>query len=311
MTCEKCLETVDALALDALPPLEAAEMDSHLASCAECTSRYRSALAVVNHLPMSVPLVKAPASLRAAVLELAAAANKKSEAASEPASSSRGPLALHANNHAATLPTASAAAVSSPELALENPGPVLLFLRRGRFLAAIAATFAGLAIIGLSAWTADLQSQIHDLKRQQVAAIAPRPAPSLPAVAVSDRNAETAALVLLSSPTTVRAPLGNPAATGPSGAVFWNHDQQRCVVLARQLAPASAGHEYRVWFRTADKGWDGGSLVPDADGNAETIVAMDHWKVEQGYTIAIVLQPIIDDGSRQPVLSGEIRTEAQ
>lgn len=309
MTCEQFSANVDALVLGALTNAEATDARAHLASCSLCAAEYRSGVAVAERLPMSVPLVRAPASLRSAVLAAVAADGGARSPGSASLPSKPAPVRTY--THA---PVATTALVDSTPLRLPVGGDgarTYSAIRRGRLLPAIAAVFAGLAIIGLSAWTTVLQRQVHDLQRQQLAAVAPHGVTAPTGAASTASNAESAALVLLSSPATVRLPLGNPSDAGPSGAVFWSQDQRRCVVLARQLAPAGTGLEYHVWFRTTDMRWDGGSLIPDANGNAETVVSMQHWQITDGYTVAIVLQPVIDDGSGQAVLSGEIRTQAQ
>jgi len=168
---------------------------------------------------------------------------------------------------------------------------------------ALAAAAILIGLLGLAGWSFSLQRQLGDLKNQQrVASVigAGSPAPA----------AETA-LVLLSARHTVTGEL-NPQGPGrASGGVIWNPDRQRCVILTQQLPPLAAGMEYRIWFRDGDHRWDAGALALDANGAAETVIDMSRWPVGKGYTIAIVVQRVVDDGSRQPVLAGTVEAALQ
>jgi len=165
---------------------------------------------------------------------------------------------------------------------------------------ALAAAALVLVVAGLSAWTYSLKREVSELRH---AATRSNATDGAPAVA-----AQHAALLLLSSSDTVTARLMPPdGSVSAVGAVIWNAKQKQCVVLAGQFAPLSPRQEYHLWFRSGAKRWDGGQLVRDAAGAAEAVVSMERWPLDAGYRISVVVQPRVDDGSRQPVLSGEVQ----
>ena len=68
MDHERLRESTGLYVLGILEPAERLEFEQHLASCAECQEEVRSLRGVASALPMAVPHVDPPASLRAKVL---------------------------------------------------------------------------------------------------------------------------------------------------------------------------------------------------------------------------------------------------
>jgi anti-sigma-K factor RskA len=82
MTCQEFEELSGAYALDAVTPEEQAAAELHLAQCANCTRLYQELRSVVALLPLSVPQVNPPESLKERVL---AAARREAESTSQSA----------------------------------------------------------------------------------------------------------------------------------------------------------------------------------------------------------------------------------
>jgi hypothetical protein len=299
MTCEEFRDNSAALALGALSPDEAIRARAHLESCDACAADYRASSAAVEQLPLGVPLVRAPEAMRAAVFAaVGAERGSRSDAPHVPPRRS--------------VPTAIRAVPAGHSFKPANSVAGTVRRRRSRLMAgfhtpALAAAFAGLAIIGLAAWSAWLQMQVHDLRHHEAAVAAAPPYPG----GSSSLAAEVNSLALISAPGTLRAQLVDRSASGPSGAVFWNPEQRRCVVIARQLAPPDPGQEYRVWVGTGGQSWDGGPVTPDSQGIAETVLPTDRWHIDSGYTVSIVLQSVPADGTRRTVLTGELQPTSQ
>lgn len=313
MTCEEFRECADALALGALAPEEAEAARLHLGLCKACAAVYRPAARVAEQLPLSVPLVQAPAGLRSAVF---AAIH---EDAGTPSSGQGGDVSARPSFSGAQSEVGSAAAHvvhiadTSDVRAGERAARMRSFTRGSFQLPVLAAAAVLVAIVGLAGWTFWLHTQVDDLKRtQQLSAYAFSTAVPGDAALSTLARAGADALVLMSSPGTVGAPL-NPttATTGPDGAVFWNPSQQRCVVLVRQLVPLGGGREYHVWFGAGDHRWDGGSVIPDVNGIAELVVATDRWQLGTDYTINVVVQRVPGDGTWDPVLTASVAAPAQ
>lgn len=68
MNCEAVRKNIEAFALGALEEPEADAVAAHIAECAECAELASAYQSTVDHLPLAVPLRRAPARLRKAVL---------------------------------------------------------------------------------------------------------------------------------------------------------------------------------------------------------------------------------------------------
>lgn len=280
MNCAGFSESADALALGALEPEEASAARGHLAACASCASDYALAAAVSERLPLSVPLVRAPAGLRAAVFDAIGAGS----AAPEPAASATaGPSPV------APAPLRPRAAPRYRSLAARGLLPWL----------AAAAMLAVSIVLGV--WVASLQSRIGRLEHSR----------GTNAAALAAQTQHDA-ILLLSSPNTVSAKLwAKPANPGAVGAIIWNPSHQRCVVVADQLKPLEDGREYHVWFSAGGNRWDGGKIVADPQGAAEANFSTDRWQLGVGYTVTIVAQSAAGGATSEPVLEGTVQATAQ
>ncbi|HEV2239222.1 MAG TPA: anti-sigma factor [Ktedonobacterales bacterium] len=89
-------DSLDAYALGALEPEEAAWVEAHLAQCARCRQLAADARAVANRLPLSVPLVVPPPDLRARVLARVHAVAQADAAAHNPPAATPAPAAEQA-----------------------------------------------------------------------------------------------------------------------------------------------------------------------------------------------------------------------
>jgi len=307
MTCEEFLENVDALALGALSPEEAAAAEQHAAGCADCARELRLALAVTDRLPLSAPAMRAPAALRERVL--AAVGAEASGFTARPASQPIDTPAAQVDNvrpfmRPQPAETAAAPAATSPSTGREpvQIGTWRRLARGSMRVPALAAAVAVVAVVGLAAWSLSLQSQLSDVKHQQSLARNQQPG-FLPA--------SQTALTLLASQHTVTSQLDPAERASATGAVIWNPNEKKCVVLVQQLAPPPANAEYHIWFTSGSAKWDGGALTPDGSGAAFKVIDMSRWNVGEGYHIAVVLQPTPDNGQRQPVLGGDLHASLQ
>jgi len=300
MICEELRADADALALGALPDYEASLARLHLASCDECRGEYEAALRVVGRLPLSVPLVEAPRALRTAVFDAIHSDTSGHRVSRSVGSVSGTPAggSMHDAKHA----TISGGREASHVVRSANSsGRIIRFPRAASYWPALTAAAMFIAIIGLGVWTLRLQNQVHDLKKSEQVAAHLRL--TVPALARADADA----LLLLSLPGTIKAPLtAGAAAPNANGAIFWSPAQQRCVIFARDLAPLHNGSEYHVWFGAGKAYWDGGPLIPDETGVAEMVVSTERWQPGDTYIVNVVIQPVPDDGSRRPVLSASI-----
>jgi hypothetical protein len=304
MTCDEFVAAVDALSLGALSPDEEAEAVDHASACARCHDVYSATVRAADLLALAVPLRRAPASMRANVF---AAIDR--DLAGDP-----GPEAVVDNRRRSPAddPPSSASTGSPIPISTRRDAQISSAGRgwRGSALAgfrvpALAAAVLAVGIVGLAAWTFSLQRQLSsvksDLSSARAAAAAARFAP-----------ASNEALVLLSSPDTITAQLNSAdGASNAGGGVIWNPQQRRCVVVARQLPVLPPGEQYRIWFVEGGRRWDGGELVPAADGSAGAVVTMDRWQINEGYKVSIVVQPRNDDGTRKMVLSGDVKSSLQ
>ncbi len=314
MTCEEFLENVDALALGALSPEETAAAEAHAAGCGGCAQELRLARAVVERLPLSAPAVRAPAALRDRVLAgvgADAAASAPAGFTARPAAPPAGPpVAAEADNVRAFVrpqPVAEDVAAASAPSSGPAREPVQIgawrrLAQRSTRLPALAAAVAVLAVVGLAAWSLSLQNQLSDVKHQQSLARTQQPG-FLPA--------SQTALTLLASQHTVTSQLDPTQSATATGAVIWNPNEKKCVVLVQQLAPPPANAEYHIWFTSGNAKWDGGALTPDSSGAAFKVIDMSRWNVGDGYHLAVVLQPTPDNGQHQPVLGGDLHASLQ
>ena len=140
---ERAAELIEAYSLDALDPDDAALVSAHLdEGCEDCEEQASAFRAVVDRIPLAVPLRDAGAALRRRVLAEVAASARES----------------------APLP-AQAAPAPGRFSALFAPW------RPARF-ASMAASVAVLAVVGLVGWNVVLQGDVSDLDEKNEALLA-------------------------------------------------------------------------------------------------------------------------------------------
>jgi len=81
----KCMESLGAYALGALPDGEAERVRQHLDGCRECRAELEWLRAAVDALPASVPPIEPPPELKARVMEIVESEAELLRAAGEPA----------------------------------------------------------------------------------------------------------------------------------------------------------------------------------------------------------------------------------
>jgi len=274
MTCDEARLDLDAYALGALDADGLARLEAHLAMCSDCARELAGVQGVADRLSLSVPLQRAPAGMREAVM-----------------------ASLHQPAAVIRFPRSSSPAMRrgrSVRRALATP------LRR-RFVMPLLAAAAVAAVAFLGYRVSVLQAQIDRLQRQASAAV------SSPAD-VAYRNA----VLMLAMPGTFTGRLA-PRGPGPAawGSVIWNPAQGQCMVLATRLQRPPAGYEYRVVFSEDGTHWDGGRLNVDANGFGQAVVSTMRWNVAGGYEVIVALQQQGGQDGGSTVLAGDVYSAPQ
>lgn len=233
MDHERLRESTGLYALDALDPSERVEFEQHLTTCAECAEEVRSLRAVAGALPLGVPQVDPPASLRGRVLAAAGAV----------------PHSAPVGSNVVSMPVRPAARS---------------WASRAGWLSA-AALFIISAGLGTYSWS--LEQQIAGLRDRLSDAIA-RLDRSEQQVTVAARAAASAEgrLAVLLAPDMLQVNLqGQPAAPRASGRAYWSRSRG-LVLTAANLPPLPQGRIYQVWMVTATAPMSAGLIAPDSSG---------------------------------------------
>jgi anti-sigma-K factor RskA len=216
--------------LGALEEAERRDFETHLASCAACTSEVRSLGGVVGALPYGLPQVEPSAGLRDRVLAVAAPSRLR---ATPPPVASPKPSAFNAGWLAAAA---------------------LLVVAVG--LGAYASTLRQ-RVGGLELQLADALTRL-DTSEQQVA------------VAVRNVEAAESRLAVITSPDLLQVDLaGLPPAPQARGRAFLSR-ARGLLFAANALPPLPAGRIYQLWYLTAKTPVSAGLLQPDAGGQIVT-----------------------------------------
>lgn len=279
MTHEHLSESAAAYAIGALDPSERTTFETHLAGCDACRAEVASLREVVGHLPLALPVTRAPnhARLRNRILR----------EARERDASRRGVLAL-ADHRPVTAPV-----VAEPVSPAAHAAGHLPRRSSTRWMPwAAAASIALLAGAGGYAMRASADAETTRGLQAQVA--------ELRGVAARAERSEQVVEELL-GPEVHVVSLSPTAAARPTLRVYWNHTKRRFVVTAFALPPTPAGKSYQLWAIVKGKApMSMGTFVADANGRATTTLPVSD-VVNAAGTIALcalTLEPL--GGSPQP-----------
>jgi len=233
MTHDELRELAAAYALGAITEGQRAEVEAHLAECAECRAEVESLAPVVQGLAYTVPMQAPPPSLREKVL---AAARSESPAAE-------------------IAPTA------------ESPSAGLSWAA----LSGIAALFV--VAVSLGTYAMAMRDRVQTLEtglRDAVAAMEQvnQELESLRREAEESRSASA----VLSSSDLARIDLtGLAAASDARARAFWNRSNG-LVFTASDLPAVPAGRGYQLWVITDGAPISAGMLQPDPSGAVEIYI---------------------------------------
>ena len=212
-------EYAAAYALGALDGEERAQFEAHLLECPACRAEVHSFEEVTALIAQSVPPVRAPAHLKARVLEGAR------EVRPMPTMHSA-PLRVAPRPHAPHKPRLKPRRFEVPDLSAKLP-----------WLAAAAGLIlaVGLGVFSIAERSGRIQAQAGaDTARAQLASARSQLARS---------DSLIATLLAPEVQTTTLAAEGRP----PSARVYYNRARRAVVVAAFDLPPAPAGRTYQLW----------------------------------------------------------------
>ena len=224
-------ESAGLYVLGALEPAERREFERHLETCAECTAEVRSLAGITAQLPLGVPLVDPPGSLRGRVM----AVTGRSTAA--PRNVVALPPRTRARSWVTTGGWLSAAALLLVSLGLGNYS---MRLQR--------------EISGLRTAVSDLNARLN--QSEQRVTVATR------LVALADQR-----MAVLIAPDLTQVDLQGqqPVAPRASGRAFYSRSRG-LIFTASDLPPLRSGRAYQLWVVTAQSPVSAGLLDVDASG---------------------------------------------
>ncbi len=239
MTHDEIRESLELYVLDSLDPGEAAEVTTHVASCAECAAEVASLRDAVAALALAAGPATPPPGLRARIL---AAASSGTE---------RGPSRKS----------------DSPRRPASAPP---------RRLATRLAALAAAAVIAVLLWTdLQLRRRNEDLERELLVTRS-RAETAERELAAAQEKADVALAALVRERTT-RAMFADPKTTPVSMAgtpqapaararIAVDRDAQRAVLVCAGMPMPPAGKAYQLWFIDGEQKVPGGVFAPEADG---------------------------------------------
>jgi anti-sigma-K factor RskA len=258
-----------AYALGALDADERTQFESHLAGCPVCRAEVRSYEEATALIAQSVPQVRAPAHLKARVLEGAREVRPITTIHSAPLRAAPRP-------HVAHKPRAKPRRFEMPDLSAKLP-----------WLAAAAAFIlaVGLGIFYAAERSAHFQARAGaDTARAQLATARSQLAHS---------DSLIATLLAPDVQTTTLAAQGRP----PSARIYYNRARRAVVVAAFDLPPAPNGRTYQLWgITTGEQPVSLGTFNTSSDARA--IVNLPVQSAAQFNIAAVTEEPA--GGSPQP-----------
>ena len=264
LTCDEVRELAAPFVLGSLDADEEAAVREHLRGCVEAHEEYAELGSVAAALPLAVELVEPPESLKARILE-AAAADREAAAArrreGSPDDRDIPPATL--------VPLAPVPRGLVSDAAPRRTGPVLAWAMRAA---------AVVAIVALAGWNLLLQGELSAEE-----------AYSRDVAAVLDVAAQRGAVTAVLAPAETGGPRGL-AAIGPDG---------RMALALRDLAPTSGDQVYEAWVIVGDAAPRplGGFTV---GGSGTGALAASGLPADPGVALAITLEP--GPGASTPTL---------
>lgn len=278
MNCEEIADLVDAYALGALSESEQAVVDAHLQSCPRCRELEADAEALVTRLNLSLPLRRAPASLRRRVLS--SIGGTESDVGGWPLGQDAAGIRAEAHH---SVPT-----VLPFRTRRSKPSRIQL----------VAGAVAAVVFVAMAGWIIGLQLQVNRLERS---------AHTMQRNMTSLEGQRAALMLLASQGSTTLSMDAMPASNGAQAIVIWNPQDGRCDVLAGNLPPLPAGSSYHVWMMGANsQNWDSGQLTPGSDGTAQKMLDLHRITNPQDYSVLITVQGEGSVHTWKPVLSAHL-----
>jgi anti-sigma-K factor RskA len=232
MTHDELRDLAAAYAIGALGEGQRAELEAHIAECAECRADIESLAPVVQGLAYTVPIQAPPASLRARIL---AAAERETPS---------------------VAPTGET--VSHREWSWRAMAAVAALI--------VVAIGLGTYAIAMRNRVLTLESGLRDA----IAAMEQVDAELAALRRLAEEN--QSAKEVLSSSELARIDLqGQPAAAAARARAFWSRGSG-LVFTASALPPVPAGRGYQLWVLTDGAPISAGMLQPDASGSVETFI---------------------------------------
>lgn len=273
MICDDVRERIDARALGALEPEEAAAVDEHVVGCRDCAASLDEARRVVELLPLAAPLHEPPAALRDRVLAAAAASPLGAETR-ERAGAAAGETEPRTIARPSTVAgrTASRQARSSA-----SGGGAWRYLGRAAVVAALAIGVGGVGMSSVLLGRVDDLEDRNDAMGEQLAVLSAPADGTTTRTDLADLNEEVdrhrTALAVLNAPDSSRIRLeAYESAEGASAVYYWSRMDGTGVLLCTNLPEPPPGHEYRVWAGMGADPVDMGTLSVAADGTGIAVL---------------------------------------
>jgi anti-sigma-K factor RskA len=248
-------EMIAAHALNALEAAEARELESHLATCAECRAEFDAWQDVSASLVYAAPLAEPSAGLRSQILE-----SVRAEAGKTPA---RSAVKEDGKVKGGAIEPRTESNVVPFEKPARRPW------RASSMVGALAASLAFIALIAslvllwnrnsrmereLARVTEQLEQAQVELRRERASLAREREAREL--IAAPEARIMTLA--------------GTEMATRARAKFVYDRDTGRAMLMADDLPPAPAGKAYQLWFIAEGKPpMPGHVFNTDAAGHAE------------------------------------------
>ena len=238
-------ELAASYALDALSDDEKEAFEQNLDLCPECAGVVASLRATVSTLAYAAPGRKAPAALRARVLDAI----------------ERLPSAVPASPKPGAAPSQV-----SPEVARRGPATNAWWLPAAAVIGAIVVGGYALAlrahIVFLDQELREARAQAESAQRQLIDVQAQLARAQVEVQRVSLTT------TILASPDVLRVDLkGQPSAPAAIGHAFWSRTRG-VLFTANALPPLPASQVYQLWIVTASGPLSAGLLSLDAEGRA-------------------------------------------
>jgi anti-sigma-K factor RskA len=252
VTHEQLRNNLEAWALGALRPSEAAELERHLSGCPNCREAAAAFAAVPLAIAASAPLAVPSAGVRAQLL--------------------------------------SSIQAGSAKVRVDDAGQVVSSGRVRLPWLALAATLLLTAYLGWDVLR--LRQQVAALNQQLADARATAAASEGRLAALQRASSQqAAAYAVLAAPDVAPVALAGQDPTPQArGRAFWSRERGMVVSIAA-LPPAPAGRTYQVWVvTTAPAPISAGLIEPGADGTARAVFATPA-DIPQPVAIAVTLEP--------------------